>query len=157
MNQFLCCCLSITTADFILTFSVPTRFLQTRTTTRRCLEPWTTLSSLLMPLACFSGRQNDVNSIIVFVFLWVCVLACVLNLTTRSCVVCFDSGIFGERVPLRYYLTTGMLLSGLFTCLFGLGFYWNIHSIWYYAFVQVRVKSPLKPLSLAHTPPHSYL
>uniref|UniRef100_A0A8C8F7M1 Glucose-6-phosphate exchanger SLC37A2 n=1 Tax=Oncorhynchus tshawytscha TaxID=74940 RepID=A0A8C8F7M1_ONCTS len=48
----------------------------------------------------------------------------------------FFSGIFGERVPLRYYLTTGMLLSGLFTCLFGLGFYWNIHSIWYYAFVQ---------------------
>uniref|UniRef100_A0A3P8YTL9 Glucose-6-phosphate exchanger SLC37A2 n=1 Tax=Esox lucius TaxID=8010 RepID=A0A3P8YTL9_ESOLU len=48
----------------------------------------------------------------------------------------FISGIFGERVPLRYYLTTGMLLSGVFTCLFGLGFYWNIHSIWYYAFVQ---------------------
>ncbi|CAB1316670.1 unnamed protein product [Coregonus sp. 'balchen'] len=48
----------------------------------------------------------------------------------------FFSGIFGERVPLRYYLTIGMLLSGLFTCLFGLGFYWNIHSIWYYAFVQ---------------------
>uniref|UniRef100_A0A4W5PN04 Glucose-6-phosphate exchanger SLC37A2 n=1 Tax=Hucho hucho TaxID=62062 RepID=A0A4W5PN04_9TELE len=48
----------------------------------------------------------------------------------------FFSGIFGERVPLRYYLTIGMLLSGLFTCLFGLGFYLNIHSIWYYAFVQ---------------------
>uniref|UniRef100_A0A8C7T2X6 Glucose-6-phosphate exchanger SLC37A2 n=1 Tax=Oncorhynchus mykiss TaxID=8022 RepID=A0A8C7T2X6_ONCMY len=48
----------------------------------------------------------------------------------------FFSGIFGERVPLRYYLTIGMLLSGLFTCLFGLGFYLNIHSIWYYAFFQ---------------------
>lgn len=48
----------------------------------------------------------------------------------------FFSGIFGERLPLRYYLTTGMLLSGLFTSLFGLGFYWNIHSIWYYAAVQ---------------------
>lgn len=48
----------------------------------------------------------------------------------------FFSGIFGERLPLRYYLTCGMLLSGLFTCLFGLGFYWNIHSIWYYAFIQ---------------------
>uniref|UniRef100_A0A673XM51 Glucose-6-phosphate exchanger SLC37A2 n=1 Tax=Salmo trutta TaxID=8032 RepID=A0A673XM51_SALTR len=55
----------------------------------------------------------------------------------------FFSGIFGERVPLRYYLTTGMLLSGLFTCLFGLGFYWNIHSIWYYAFVQVRAMNGL--------------
>uniref|UniRef100_A0A8C8IK06 Glucose-6-phosphate exchanger SLC37A2 n=1 Tax=Oncorhynchus tshawytscha TaxID=74940 RepID=A0A8C8IK06_ONCTS len=48
----------------------------------------------------------------------------------------FFSGIFGERVPLRYYLTIGMLLSGLFTCLLGLGFYLNIHSIWYYAFFQ---------------------
>ncbi|KAG7257955.1 hypothetical protein CRUP_032469 [Coryphaenoides rupestris] len=48
----------------------------------------------------------------------------------------FFSGIFGERLPLRYYLTCGMLLSGLFTSLFGLGYYWNIHSIWYYAFMQ---------------------
>uniref|UniRef100_A0A3Q3JB91 Glucose-6-phosphate exchanger SLC37A2 n=1 Tax=Monopterus albus TaxID=43700 RepID=A0A3Q3JB91_MONAL len=49
----------------------------------------------------------------------------------------FFSGIFGERLPLRYYLTAGMLMSGLFTSLFGLGFYWNIHSLWYYAFIQV--------------------
>uniref|UniRef100_A0A8C5BQE1 Glucose-6-phosphate exchanger SLC37A2 n=1 Tax=Gadus morhua TaxID=8049 RepID=A0A8C5BQE1_GADMO len=48
----------------------------------------------------------------------------------------FFSGIFGERLPLRYYLSCGMLLSGLFTSLFGLGYYWNIHSIWYYAFIQ---------------------
>ncbi|CAG5870729.1 unnamed protein product [Menidia menidia] len=49
----------------------------------------------------------------------------------------FFSGIFGERLPLRLYLSAGMLMSGLFTCLFGLGFYWNIHSLGYYAFVQV--------------------
>ncbi|XP_041658195.1 glucose-6-phosphate exchanger SLC37A2 isoform X2 [Cheilinus undulatus] len=49
----------------------------------------------------------------------------------------FISGIFGERLPLRYYLSAGMLLSGLFTCLFGLGFYLNIHSLGYYAFIQV--------------------
>lgn len=49
----------------------------------------------------------------------------------------FFSGIFGERLPLRYYLSFGMLMSGLFTCLFGLGYYWNIHSLGYYAFVQV--------------------
>ncbi|XP_076017490.1 glucose-6-phosphate exchanger SLC37A2 [Genypterus blacodes] len=49
----------------------------------------------------------------------------------------FFSGIFGERLPLRYYLSIGMLLSGLFTVLFGLGYYWNIHSLWYYAFIQV--------------------
>ncbi|PWA14610.1 hypothetical protein CCH79_00017617, partial [Gambusia affinis] len=47
------------------------------------------------------------------------------------------SGIFGERLPLRYYLSFGMVMSGLFTCLFGLGYYWNIHSLAYYAFVQV--------------------
>uniref|UniRef100_A0A4W6DHZ1 Glucose-6-phosphate exchanger SLC37A2 n=1 Tax=Lates calcarifer TaxID=8187 RepID=A0A4W6DHZ1_LATCA len=46
-------------------------------------------------------------------------------------------GIFGERLPLRYYLSAGMLMSGLFTALFGLGFYWNIHSLGYYAFMQV--------------------
>ncbi|XP_017275311.1 glucose-6-phosphate exchanger SLC37A2 [Kryptolebias marmoratus] len=49
----------------------------------------------------------------------------------------FFSGIFGERLSLRYYLSFGMLMSGLFTSLFGLGFYWNIHSLGYYAFVQV--------------------
>ncbi|XP_045896809.1 glucose-6-phosphate exchanger SLC37A2 [Micropterus dolomieu] len=49
----------------------------------------------------------------------------------------FISGIFGERLPLRYYLSFGMVMSGLFTCLFGLGFYWNIHSLGYYAFIQV--------------------
>uniref|UniRef100_A0A8C4GUY9 Glucose-6-phosphate exchanger SLC37A2 n=1 Tax=Dicentrarchus labrax TaxID=13489 RepID=A0A8C4GUY9_DICLA len=49
----------------------------------------------------------------------------------------FFSGIFGERLPLRYYLSFGMLMSGLFTCLFGLGFYWNIHSLGYYGFIQV--------------------
>uniref|UniRef100_A0A4W6DHZ6 Glucose-6-phosphate exchanger SLC37A2 n=1 Tax=Lates calcarifer TaxID=8187 RepID=A0A4W6DHZ6_LATCA len=49
----------------------------------------------------------------------------------------FFSGIFGERLPLRYYLSAGMLMSGLFTALFGLGFYWNIHSLGYYAFMQV--------------------
>lgn len=47
------------------------------------------------------------------------------------------SGIFGERLPLRYYLTAGMLLSGLFTSLFGLGYFWNIHVLWYFVLVQV--------------------
>lgn len=49
----------------------------------------------------------------------------------------FFSGIFGERLPLRYYLSFGMLMSGLFTCLFGLGYYWKIHSLLFYAFIQV--------------------
>lgn len=52
------------------------------------------------------------------------------------------SGIFGERLPLRYYLSGGMLLSGLFTALFGLGYYWNIHQLWYFVFVQVKTLIP---------------
>ncbi|XP_015257719.1 PREDICTED: glycerol-3-phosphate transporter-like isoform X1 [Cyprinodon variegatus] len=47
------------------------------------------------------------------------------------------SGIIGERLPIRLYLTVGMLASGLFTCLFGLGYIYNIHSLGFYIFVQV--------------------
>lgn len=53
--------------------------------------------------------------------------------------VCPCSGIIGERVPIRLYLTVGMLASGLFTCLFGLGYVYNIHSLSFYVFVQVRL------------------
>uniref|UniRef100_A0A673XVK7 Solute carrier family 37 member 1 n=1 Tax=Salmo trutta TaxID=8032 RepID=A0A673XVK7_SALTR len=49
----------------------------------------------------------------------------------------FLSGIIGERLPIRLYLTFGMLMSGLFTCLFGLGYIYNIHSLGFYIFVQV--------------------
>ncbi|NXF10977.1 G6PT3 protein, partial [Smithornis capensis] len=49
----------------------------------------------------------------------------------------FISGIFGERLPLRYYLSGGMLLSGLFTALFGFGYFWDVHVLWYYIIVQV--------------------
>lgn len=47
------------------------------------------------------------------------------------------SGIFGERLPLRYYLSVGMVLSGIFTALFGFGYFWNIHVLWYFIVVQV--------------------
>lgn len=47
------------------------------------------------------------------------------------------SGIIGERLPIRLYLTVGMLSSGLFTCLFGLGYIYNIHSLSFYVLVQV--------------------
>lgn len=52
--------------------------------------------------------------------------------------MCPCSGIIGERVPIRLYLTVGMLFSGLFTCLFGLGYVYNIHNMAFYIFVQVR-------------------
>ncbi|CAJ1063420.1 glucose-6-phosphate exchanger SLC37A2-like [Xyrichtys novacula] len=47
------------------------------------------------------------------------------------------SGILAERLPLRYYLSVGMLMSGFFTSMFGLGFYLDIHSLGYYASVEV--------------------
>ncbi|XP_004714240.1 glucose-6-phosphate exchanger SLC37A2 isoform X1 [Echinops telfairi] len=49
----------------------------------------------------------------------------------------FISGIFGERLPIRYYLSAGMLLSGLFTSLFGMGYFWNIHALWYFVLIQI--------------------
>lgn len=58
----------------------------------------------------------------------------------------FFSGIFGERLPVRYYLLAGMLLSGIFTSLFGLGYYWNIHQLWYYVLIQVQVLFPFSDL-----------
>ncbi|KAM4703946.1 glucose-6-phosphate exchanger SLC37A2 [Rhinophrynus dorsalis] len=49
----------------------------------------------------------------------------------------FFSGIFGERLPLRYYLSCGMILSGIFTSFLGLGYYWNIHAVWYFILFQI--------------------
>uniref|UniRef100_A0A8B9QHE9 Solute carrier family 37 member 2 n=1 Tax=Apteryx owenii TaxID=8824 RepID=A0A8B9QHE9_APTOW len=49
----------------------------------------------------------------------------------------FISGIFGERLPLRYYLSGGMVLSGVFTALFGLGYFWDIHVLWYFIVMQI--------------------
>nr|XP_025953788.1 glucose-6-phosphate exchanger SLC37A1 isoform X2 [Dromaius novaehollandiae] len=46
------------------------------------------------------------------------------------------SGIIGERLPIRYYLTVGMLASGLFTAMFGLGYFYNIHNLWFYIMAQ---------------------
>lgn len=47
------------------------------------------------------------------------------------------SGIIGERLPIRYYLTFGMLASGAFTALFGLGYFYNIHSLGFYVVTQI--------------------
>lgn len=105
--------------------------LQIRTTIRRCLVSWTTASWLPMPLACSSGEYACVSA-------HVAPFTCAFD--RGFFCFCFCSGIFGERLPLRYYLSFGMLTSGLFTCLFGLGFYWKIHSLAYYAFIQVLMQ-----------------
>lgn len=48
----------------------------------------------------------------------------------------FVSGFVAERVSLRYFLTFGMLLSGIFCYLFGIAKTYDIHSMWYFIFVQ---------------------
>ncbi|XP_049730899.1 glucose-6-phosphate exchanger SLC37A1 isoform X1 [Elephas maximus indicus] len=47
------------------------------------------------------------------------------------------SGIIGERLPIRYYLTFGMFASGAFTALFGLGYFYDIHSFGFYVVTQI--------------------
>ncbi|XP_032315051.1 glucose-6-phosphate exchanger SLC37A1 isoform X4 [Camelus ferus] len=47
------------------------------------------------------------------------------------------SGVIGERLPIRYYLTAGMLASGALTALFGLGYFYDIHSFGFYVVTQV--------------------
>jgi len=42
-----------------------------------------------------------------------------------------------ERVNLRLFLTSGMILSGLFTALFGFGKVAGLHGIAYYIVIQV--------------------
>lgn len=49
----------------------------------------------------------------------------------------FISGFIAERVDLRYYLSLGMLLSGIFTYLFGIAYYLDIHSFPYFVLVQI--------------------
>lgn len=48
----------------------------------------------------------------------------------------FGSGFIAERCSLRYFLSSGMILTGLFTYLFGIAKTANIHSLWYFIIVQ---------------------
>uniref|UniRef100_A0A6M2DZD8 Sugar phosphate exchanger 3 n=1 Tax=Xenopsylla cheopis TaxID=163159 RepID=A0A6M2DZD8_XENCH len=49
----------------------------------------------------------------------------------------FFSGFVAERVSLRYFLSLGMILSGLLCYMFGLAKTLNIHYLWYFIVVQV--------------------
>ncbi|XP_064651178.1 glucose-6-phosphate exchanger SLC37A2-like [Lineus longissimus] len=49
----------------------------------------------------------------------------------------FISGQIAERTHIRYFLTAGMIFSGFFVILFGLGHVWRIHSFAYYLTVQI--------------------
>jgi OPA family glycerol-3-phosphate transporter-like MFS transporter 1/2 len=50
--------------------------------------------------------------------------------------MCF-SGHLGDRTNLRIFLTEGMVGTGLFTLLFSVGYWGNIHSFLYYLIVQM--------------------
>ncbi|XP_030382308.1 glucose-6-phosphate exchanger SLC37A2 isoform X2 [Scaptodrosophila lebanonensis] len=49
----------------------------------------------------------------------------------------FISGFIAERVSLRYFLSMGMIMTGVFTYGFGLARTSNIHSIWYFVIMQI--------------------
>ncbi|KAL8233121.1 hypothetical protein R6Q57_002899 [Mikania cordata] len=49
----------------------------------------------------------------------------------------FFSGHIGDRMNLRIFLTIGMIGTGLFTSLFGIGYWANIHIFYYYLTVQM--------------------
>ncbi|KAL4347445.1 hypothetical protein GQ457_17G019270 [Hibiscus cannabinus] len=49
----------------------------------------------------------------------------------------YFSGHLGDRMNLRIFLTVGMIGTGLFTSLFGVGYWANIHSFYYYLMVQM--------------------
>lgn len=49
----------------------------------------------------------------------------------------FVAGHLGDRVDLRYFLTGGMIASGLCVALFGAAAFWNIHSLSYFLAVQL--------------------
>ncbi|XP_072381827.1 glucose-6-phosphate exchanger SLC37A2 isoform X2 [Diabrotica undecimpunctata] len=48
----------------------------------------------------------------------------------------FVSGIIAERVNLRYFLSLGMLMSGVFSYLFGIAKTYDIHNLSYYVIAQ---------------------
>ena len=49
----------------------------------------------------------------------------------------FDcSGFVAEHMDLRHFLTIGMLSSGLFTVLFGMGYFWKLHYFAYFVTIQ---------------------
>lgn len=55
---------------------------------------------------------------------------------------CYSMGMYvaghlGDRLDLRLFLTTGMIGSGIFVALFGMGFFWNIHAFWFFLLMQM--------------------
>ncbi|KAL5744310.1 hypothetical protein ACOSP7_027170 [Xanthoceras sorbifolium] len=49
----------------------------------------------------------------------------------------YFAGHLGDRINLRIFLTVGMLGTGLFTSLFGVGYWGNVHNFYYFLVVQM--------------------
>lgn len=49
----------------------------------------------------------------------------------------YFSGHLGDRLNLRFFLTVGMVGTGVFTSIFGVGYWGNVHSFYYYLVVQM--------------------
>ncbi|KNA09748.1 hypothetical protein SOVF_150790 [Spinacia oleracea] len=55
---------------------------------------------------------------------------------------CYSMGMYvaghlGDSLDLRLFLTTGMIGSGIFVVLFGMGYFWNIHAFWFFLVMQM--------------------
>ena len=49
----------------------------------------------------------------------------------------YFAGHLGDRMNLRIFLTVGMVGTGLFTSLFGVGYWANVHSFYYFLIMQM--------------------
>ncbi|XVE65159.1 hypothetical protein DITRI_Ditri07aG0159000 [Diplodiscus trichospermus] len=49
----------------------------------------------------------------------------------------FVAGHLGDTLDLRLFLTAGMIGSGIFVGLFGMGYFWNVHVFWFYLVMQM--------------------
>ncbi|MEW5304019.1 MAG: hypothetical protein WDW36_006656 [Sanguina aurantia] len=49
----------------------------------------------------------------------------------------FAAGHFGDRMDLRIFLTIGMIASGVFTIMFGMGYFLGVHNFSYYIAVSI--------------------
>lgn len=49
----------------------------------------------------------------------------------------YAAGHLGDTLDLRLFLTTGMIGSGIFIGLFGMGYFWNVHVFWFFLVMQM--------------------
>jgi OPA family glycerol-3-phosphate transporter-like MFS transporter 1/2 len=65
-----------------------------------------------------------------------------LGLIDVAFVACYSLGMYGaghlgDTLDLRLFLTSGMIGSGIFVGLFGMGYFWNIHVFGFYLVMQM--------------------